>query len=547
MSSFVHIFCLTVFTLVFKYLFLRDLYFYFDDFSVFTHFDEKNSIFPVFTDRPLAGFFLILVFQVFRWNAIYYHIFGAVLEIIANLTVYYITDRLIWHNKFYSTLTVLFFLLIPGHSQQYWWITLLSLKLLLVMWLASLYFFNQFLLTNKLKYLFWSSLLYGTTLFWYELALFLPLIHSLLYLRYFISKSDKNFKLVTSIYFFVIYMGFFLIFRITKSFGLNASFDRSKIIGTENFFARIKNVLEATFFSYPNMDYHYGLEAFKNSDFTILYWMATCSLFVFLLVIWFQPIIKSSDNILPFTKNNYIFTVILGLCLSLYPLIPFFISSAWFDTRHTYLPHLGLAVLIVLTIRGLLEIIQRLKYKKLKYMIILLILYFTSQIFTLGMESMIGLGIIWRQVGLDIKNYEFIVKQEFPTVKPQTLFLIKDSETSRSGVPVFAGNWVVDGFFKKIYPHQKVRGNFYNILTVDNQNNLTVEINPELEINPKLSNIKLWDNQYTFEQVIILDGKNELRPFSVINIKTPEGDYLRRLQTSDNSATIAPVLELAIP
>jgi hypothetical protein len=140
-------------------------------------------------------------------------------------------------------------------------------------------------------------------------------------------------------------MGFFLIFRITKSFGLNASFDRSKIIGTENFFARIKNVLEATFFSYPNMDYHYGLEAFKNSDFTILYWMATCSLFVFLLVIWFQPIIKSSDNILPFTKNNYIFTVILGLCLSLYPLIPFFIAVLNCSFRQFQLNNLFILIL----------------------------------------------------------------------------------------------------------------------------------------------------------------------------------------------------------
>ena len=232
------------------------------------------------------------------------------------MTVYYVSDRLIWHNKFYSSLTVLFFLLIPGHSQQYWWITLLSLKLLLVIWLASLYFFNQFLLTNKLKYLFWSSLLYGITLFWYELAMFLPLIHCLLYIKYAISKYDKvnnadsyhNLQLVTTSCFFAIYIGLFSVFRISKSFGLASSFDRSKI-GIENLLIRIKNILRVTFWSYPNMEYNYGSEAFKNSDLTVFYWIATFLLFVFLLIIWFvlcssMMIIKVYFIIFCFKQNK---------------------------------------------------------------------------------------------------------------------------------------------------------------------------------------------------------------------------------------------------
>ena len=191
MINFIHVFGLTLFTLIFKYIFLKDFYFYLDDFSVFSDFEETNSIVPIFTDRPLAGIFLISIFQVFKWNAIYYHIFGAILEIIANLTVYHVCDRLIWNNKFYSSLTVLFFLLIPGHSQEYWWVILLTLKLLLVVWLGSIYFFYQFLLTKKNKFLLISSLLYGTTLFCYELALFLPIIHCLLYARFVIWKEPK--------------------------------------------------------------------------------------------------------------------------------------------------------------------------------------------------------------------------------------------------------------------------------------------------------------------------------------------------------------------
>ena len=144
MINFIHVLGITVFTLFFKYLFLKDFYFYLDDFSVFADFEQTGSIFPTFTDRPLAGLFLISIFNFFGWNALYYNIFGAILEITANLTVYYVFDKIIWHNKFYSGLTVLIFLLIPGHSQQYWWIILSSLKFLLIVWLFSIYLFHQF-------------------------------------------------------------------------------------------------------------------------------------------------------------------------------------------------------------------------------------------------------------------------------------------------------------------------------------------------------------------------------------------------------------------
>ena len=192
MINFIHIFGLTVFTLLFKYLFLKDFYFYFDDFSVFADFEQTGSIVPVFTDRPLAGLFLISIFNLFGWNALYYHIFGAILEITANLTVYYVFDRIIWHNKFYSSLTVLVFLLMPGHSQQHWWIILSLLKFLLIIWLLSVYLFHQFLLTNKNKFLWSSAFLYGTALFCYELAFFLPIVYLILYFKLEILTGNKK-------------------------------------------------------------------------------------------------------------------------------------------------------------------------------------------------------------------------------------------------------------------------------------------------------------------------------------------------------------------
>ncbi|MTJ21031.1 hypothetical protein FJR06_06705 [Dolichospermum sp. UHCC 0352] len=542
MINFIHVFGLTLFTLIFKYIFLKDFYFYLDDFSVFSDFEETNSIVPIFTDRPLAGIFLISIFQVFKWNAIYYHIFGAILEIIANLTVYHVCDRLIWNNKFYSSLTVLFFLLIPGHSQEYWWVILLTLKLLLVVWLGSIYFFYQFLLTKKNKFLLISSLLYGTTLFCYELALFLPIIHCLLYARFVIWKEPKiNFlKLLKTFSYFGAYIFAFLLFRFTKSFGLSSQFDRSHIT-IENIFIRTKDILQSTFWLYPQMDNYVGSQAFKGSRFTEFSFIIISLFMIFLIITWFYPIFKSSNTANLFRKNDYIFTIILSICLCLYPLIPFFLTSAWFDTRHTYLPHLGLAVIIVLILRGFLEIIQKIKHKKIEYAIILIIFCFLVQPLTSGAESMIGLGTIWRHVGLDLKNYEAIVKSNFPTVPPQTLFLIKDAEILRNWVPVFAGDWVVNGFFRKIYPIQAVKGDYYNILAEEHQYNLKFKINPDF------NSLIVAQKKYNFEQIIILDGKNQLRPFSAINIKTLKGNYLKKLQTSDNSDNLSSVLELYIP
>jgi len=542
MINFIHVFGLTLFTLIFKYIFLRDFYFYLDDFSVFSDFEQTNSIVPIFTDRPLAGIFLISIFQVFKWNAIYYHIFGAILEIIANLTVYHVFDRLIWHNKFYSSLTVLFFLLIPGHSQQYWWVILLALKLLLVVWLGSIYFFYKFLVTKKNKFLCISSFLYGITLFWYEVALFLPVIHGLLYARFVIWKEPKInvLKLINTFSYFGVYIFAFLLFRFSKSFGLSSQFDRSHV-AIENIFIRTKDILQSAFWLYPQMDHYVGSQAFKGSIFTELSLIIRSLFLIFLILTWFYPIFKSSNNSNLFRNNDYIFTIILSICLCLYPLIPFFVTPAWFDTRHTYLPHLGLAVMIVLILRGLLEITQKLKHKTIEYAIILIIFCFLVQPLTSGSESMIGLGTIWRQVGLDLKNYEAIVKKNFPTVSPQTLFLIKDAEILRDWVPVFAGDWVINGFFKKIYPLQEVKGDYYNILVEKDQDNLNFKISSDF------NSLIVAQKRYNFEQLIILDGKNQLRPFSAINIKTSKGNYLKKLQDSDYNDNLSSVLQLSTP
>jgi hypothetical protein len=413
----------------------------------------------------------------------------------------------------------------------------------LVIWLSSIYIFYQFILTNKPKYLFLSSLLYGLTLFWYELALFLPIIHLLFYGKFVILKEYKidllkSIKIFSS---FGIYFFIFVLFRLTASFGLSSQFDRTQVLPIDNIFIRIMSILKVTFWEYPKMENFIGSQAFKNSPFMGISIIIISLIFVFLLITWFLPIFKLSNEPDLFSKNDYIFTFIVSLSLCLYPVIPFFLSPAWFDTRHTYLSHLGLAILIVLIIRLVLESVQKLPHKGIQYTSIIILLYFLSQVLTQNAETMIGLGTIWRQVGLDLKNYEIIVKEEFPHVQPHTLFLIKDAETLRQYVPVFAGNWVVNGFFRKIYPLQGVQGDYYNLPSEDHTAKLMFKINSDLK------SINVAAHKYNFEQIIILDGKNQLRPFSAIKIKTPQGDYVKRLQNSPNSDNVSSVLEISIP
>jgi hypothetical protein len=549
MINFISIFGLTVFTLIFKYIFLNDLYFYFDDFAVFAGFEQTGSIVPTFTDRPLAGLFLISAFKIFGWNALYHHIFGAILEITVDLTVYYVFDRIIWHNKFYSSLTVLFFLLMPGHSQEHWWIILSMLKFLLIVWLSSVYLFYQFILTNKNRFLWSSAFLYGMTLFCYELAFFLPIVYLVLYLKFrgmTVSKKSCS-SVIKILIHFGVYVCLFLIYRLTNSFGLPSAFARTQILiaGT---FLRFRQILESTFWSYPNMDYSFGMKAFTESNFAAFGLIITSSIFVFLLISWSYSIFKLSNkaifstNTLSFSKNEYIFASILGVAFCIYPLIPFFITPAWFDTRHTYLPHLGFSILLVLVIRVLLDSLQKLKTNnKIQYCLLLIILYCISNTLGFGASSMIGLGMIWKEVGLDLKNYEISVKQIFPTIKSNSLFLIKNAETIRQGVPVFAGSWVVDGFSKKIYPHQGVQGKYYNIPTEIDQIQLTGKIDPTF-------NYMVFDKiYYPFERIIILDGANKLQPFSSVNIKTSKGNHLKKLQQIDSDAIIYPTLDIFIP
>lgn len=544
MLNFIHVFGLTLFTLLFKYFFLKDLYFYIDDFAVFSDFENTNSIFPMFTDRPVFGLVLLCIFQVFKWNSTLYHLFGAILEVLANLSVYYVCMKIIWHNKFYSSLTVLFFLLIPGHSQQYWWNTLIPLKILLIMWLGSIYTFYTFILTNKFKYLFWSSFLYGITLFWYELALCLPIIHLFIYTKLVIFPQRKiSFIEVVKIFScFSVYVLMFFLFRATKSFGLSASFDRSQLLPFEQIFERTKQILKLTFWLFPQMENNIGSQDFKNSSLTGLSVIILSLIFTFLIATYFVSIFKSSDSTSRlFRKNDYIFTLILAAALSLYPLIPFFFSPAWFDTRHTYLSHLGFAVLIVLMIRVVLDNTQKLTQNYVKYVISVAALYMLSLVLVQNAESMLGIGRIYQEVGLDLKNYELIVKKQFPTIQSHTLFLLKDTEKLRYYAPVFAGDWVVNGFIRKIYPLQDVQGHDYSLLD---------ENHPEkspLKINSDLNSLSLNQDKYLFSQIIILDTKNNFRSYSEINIKTSKGDHLKRLQTGEDNDNISSVLEISMP
>jgi hypothetical protein len=545
MLNFIHIFGLTLFTLLFKYFFLKDLYFYIDDFAVFSDFERTNSIFPMYTDRPLFGIFLLPIFQILKWNSILYHLLGAILEVSANLTVYYICMKIIWRNKFYSSLTVLFFLLIPGHSQQYWWNTLLPLKVLLIMWLGSIYTFYKFILSDKFKYLIWSSFLYGITLFWYELALFLPVIHLLIYAKLVIIPKRKiiTIKAVKVFSCFIAYIFFFVLFRATKSFGFSASFDRSQFLPFDQIFARVKNILKLTFWLFPQMENNVGSHAFKSSPFTDLSIVLLGLIFAFLIVTYFSHIFKllgSTSH--SFTTNDYTFTLVFAIGMCLYPLIPFFFSPAWFDTRHTYLSHLGLAILIVLMIKLVLDNAQKLPKNYVKYLVSVTVLFSMSLVLVQYAESILGNGVIYREVGLDLKNYEAIVKKQFPTVQPHTLFLFKDTEKLRNGyVPVFAGDWVVNGFISKIYPLQDTQGHYYSLLD---------ENHPEkslLKINSDLNSLSLNQDKYLFSQIIILDAKNKFRSYSEIKIKNSEGDHIKRLQTSSDNDSINSVLEISIP
>jgi hypothetical protein len=94
---------------------------------------------------------------------------------------------------------------------------------------------------------------------------------------------------------------------------------------------------------------------------------------------------------------------------------------------------------------------------------------------------------------------------------------------------------------KKIYPNQGVVGDYYNVLNGNNQDQLKAEIDPTFKY------LIAYQIQFPLEQVIILDGKNELRPFSAINIKTSKGNYLKKLQTNDNNDNVDNILELSIP
>lgn len=544
LSIFISFAFLSFYTLLVNYLFIKDLYFYFDDFSVFSGLYQGQSIFPVFTDRPIAGLLFMTVFSLFHWNSIYYHVLGAILEIIISLIVYCFFYKFIIFNHFYSLLVTLFFLVMPGHSQQHWWVILISLKLVFIAWILSLYLFSLYLKQEKYLYLCASALVYGLTLFLSEYALFLPIIYSILhfYSKYKPKETKFNFKKYVQAYVqaiipYLIFMSAFLVFRLTDSFGLSSSFDRTGLNSISEALLKFNNLTKAIIWKFPQMEYAIGMKHFQtiaiSHQLSITLYLSS---FIALTIVWYLSF-ANQENL---KFNDHLFIMIFGCGWLFFSTIAFAISKAWFDTRHAYLPHLGLAVLIVLVVSMIFNFICKINQPIIRNIIIILMVALICFPITKAAESIIGEAYLWKQIGIELRNQEKIIKNYFPTVKNNTLFLIKDAITNIDYAPVFAGSWVIDGFFDKIYPLQYVTGTYYNH-SENNKEQLMFTINPDL------NSINLAGQKYYFDQVIILDGKNQLRPFSAIHVKTNKGDYLKRLETSPNSATIAPVLELAIP
>jgi hypothetical protein len=535
MLNFVAYTFLTFYTLFIKYTFIKDLYFYFDDFVVFSLFSETGTPFPLFTDRPIAGLFLKIIFDVFKWNPLPYHLLGALLEVISSLIIYRLFYKLISKDIFSSLLVSIIFIVIPGHSQSNWWVILIQLKFLLILWIASVYLFNNYLINKEKKYLWTSAFIYGVTLFWYEIALFLPAIHSIFYLK---SNNEQKISLkkyIQSIWPFAAFMILFGIFRFTDSFGFSSSIQRNGLVPIDQVYTRATSIFLNTFLRFPEIDYTIGTKYFTLIDFSkfisSLLYLSTLLLLIFA---WYKQPEKTTK------LKTKIFILIFGLSWILYSLLPFSISSAWFDIRHTYLPHLGLATVIMFFVYVQLNFISLIPKKILKNCLVLILLAFICFPITKAAEATIGMGYAWKQVGVEFKIHEKNIKSYYPNVKNNTIFLIKDAEVSRDFVPVFAGDWVIDGFAKKIYPHQGVKGEYYNIPTKVDQIQLIGKIDPTF-------NYMVFDKiYYPFEQIIILDGANKLKPFSSVNIKTSEGNHLKKLQPTESDASIYPVLDILI-
>lgn len=164
---------------------LKDVGFYFDDWKIMRllHFSAKDYVSlwnaylfePCALPRPVEQFHFPTIFYLFGVKPLPYHLVNGVFEIGAGL-FFYLCLFQFSRSWIFSMCAAALFILYPTHDATHYWVLASSATLSIFIYFASLYCWNNFVLSNRKSWMIASMLLFAYSVYNYECCVpFVPL------------------------------------------------------------------------------------------------------------------------------------------------------------------------------------------------------------------------------------------------------------------------------------------------------------------------------------------------------------------------------------
>ncbi len=364
--------------------------------------------------RPLDKFIVFILFSLSAFKPEGYHLFTIIVHLLTTFGVYLFILAIL-KKKLPAFLGAVIFLVLPGHAENIYWFSTLSVSFSAMLLLFGVLFWISYRNSGKfINYLFSISL--GIlALFTYEGSTIFPLL--LLITDFLIFGAKKNRKLLNEyIPFIITTIGYFILRLFVHSAGFNGDYSYSvykfipnllgNIFGYSGMFLTGENIFSLYI---PLRD------SLKN------YWIEVLAVSVVFLAVAFTFVFKKKDSVLKKFEDRNFLILIYPVLFAFISLLPF-LGLGNISERYMYLASVGLVLFFIMILFSTVNLLLNKFNQKILNSVyiavaVIFILFFTVSIKHEAKE--------WQKAGSITRSVLTILKADHEDVTPdQTIYFI---------------------------------------------------------------------------------------------------------------------------
>lgn len=292
--------------------------------------------------RPLDKTVVFLLYSLFKFQAVWYHIFTLLVHFFISIAAFYLFKKIIV-NKFLTWAAVLFFLLNPSFAENIYWFSTFSISLSTLFIILSLLAFHNFRDKKSRIAYFLTNLLIVLAFLSYEQAVISPLLLIIMDRFIFNVKNIKQ-LIIDHLSFLILIPLYALVRFLTHAFSGGGDYSYNLTNFFPNVIGNIFGYIMLLFGGEFSLSLYNSFRVYFKSS-KLLFFVIFLS---FLIVIIFL-IKKNNKTIykLIYSKNYKL--ILFGLFFGLISLLPY-LPLGNIAPRYLYLGSLGFALSFIILI-----------------------------------------------------------------------------------------------------------------------------------------------------------------------------------------------------